>query len=601
MMLRLLIALALVVSAIASHAADLTQTALGQAAATLQPGQAVKLNTPTYQSVPMEGDQYYYGDSAAWNPIKQRIEYVAAAVTGDPRHYYLYDVATDAWSVDDAGLWTGNGHGFDSNAVDTVSGIHYFAKYGGPVVARDDATGTWAALPATPFVLGTTPALEYLPGSGLVVASRNGNIAVWNGATWINILGAVAWGNTENWISVVGDTAYIGVSSVMYALKKDATQDSGYKLTLVPAPPVPMGNSQALHTTDGTRLIVALKSGAMWYEFDGAEWKERPELVSGAVVNRWNYYITYIPEIQSIVTMSMRSGIREVWIVKMGAAAPPPPPPTCTPQSAIPPEFWGLPLCTAARVEADPCKQAGVVICDRFDGTPLAGTLYRASSGLTMPKVVNGELQMELVSNGGKDTGHYRVTFPPVGEGGMLAFSYRKRLDAEAMKHQGSKDFIVWGPAWAPSCTTQQLVMTHMYAGQVPIPYRSCGLGIGKKLADGDTRWQRGDFDCRYRTAKLGNYAKCHTKQADTWAQYYVEIKVGHYGQTDSRFVAHVKTDGAWRALMDFPFMLPSSVPLETMMLTGYMTDEVVYTHPLGRIAFDDFIVSTKPLDLALL
>lgn len=595
--LGLIFAVLVSLASMEARAVDLTKTALGQAAATLQPGQAVKFNTPTYQTIPMEGDQYYYGDSAVWNPVKQRIEYVAAAVTGSPRHYYLYDVATDQWSVDDTGLWAGNGHGFDSNAVDTVSGIHYFAKYGGPVVQRDDASGTWTALPATPFVLGTTPALEYLPGAGLVVASRNGNIAVWNGAAWTNIAGASAWGNTENWVSVVGDTAYIGVASIMYSLKKDATQDSGYKLTLMPAPPVPMGNSLALHTTDGTHLIVALKSGAMWYEFDGSAWKERPELVSGAVVNRWNYYVAYIPELQSIVTMSMRGTVREVWIVKTGAAISPPPPPP--PVDCVPPSQY-KPMCV---VDTTPvrsrCDQPGVVICDDFVKVP-AGFFY---PGASMPYVENGMARFTLPAWCDNNcAGEYRVKFPDITAGGVFAWSFGVRADAQALSMEGLKRFIGYGPSDAPSCTSQQIVMTHMYAQQVPIMYRSCSIGIAPRLADGDVLFQQGDFDCRYRAAKVGNVAKCFTPKPGVWVDFYAELHVGHKGVNDTTYVMHVREDGGpWRKLYDVTYALASDAPFAVLALTPYGTNIVPSDHPTGRIDYRNLIVATKPLDLALL
>jgi hypothetical protein len=595
-----LISAALLALSISVGAVDLATTPLGIAAAALQVGQAAKFETPTYQSIPMDFDQFYYSDGAPWNPVAQRIQFVASGLQGDPRHFYLYDVATDTWSVDDTGSWVGIGHGFDSNAIDTVSGVHYFAKYGGPVLQRS-ANGTWDALPPAPFTIGTTPALEYLPGAGLVLASRSGNIAVWNGVTWTQITGAVSWGITENWATTVGEVTYIGTTTFVYRLKRDAAQPNGYLLERMPDPPLPIGNSKALHVSDGGNLLVAMKNGTAWYEFDGVAWKPRPELVSGAVVNKWHYHIAYVPDLSVIVTMSMRGGVRDVWIVKVGDPPPPPPPATCVPNEVIPFEYRGLPLCSAEAVKRDVCDQPGVFACDRFDGAPLTGSIVRASSKLTTPWVADGVLNMAVVSMGGKDTGHYRVRMPSISEGGLLAFTYRKRLDAEAMKHNGSKDFIVWGPHWAPSCTTQQVVMTHMYSAQVPIAYRSCGLGISSRLPDGDHVWHNSDFDCRYRDAKAGRVAKCHTKTANQWATYYTEIRVGHYGQPDSTITMHVKTADGWRKMMDFPFMLPSNVPLEQIMLTGYMTNETIYEHPGGRIAFDDFIASTQPLDMALL
>ncbi len=579
-----------------AQAVDLSTTPLGIAAAALQVGQAAKFETPGYQVLPWRADSFYYGDGAVWDSAEQQIQFIASPVGGTPRYRYTYDAATDAWATE-LMPWQTSGHGYDSNALNDA-GLHCFARYGSQVGCRQ-ADGSWVDLPALPWAPGTVQALEYLPGAGMVIVSRQGSIAVWNGAAWVNVPGAAGWGNTGTWITTVGNVAYLGSGLFVYRL------DANLTLTRMPDPPWSMGNNQAYHSTDGTKLLVARTGGAEWLEFDGAAWVSRPDLVSGAIKPSHHYHQAFIPELGVIVTMSARTPtLHDVWLVKVAngtTPVEPPPAPTCVPQSAIPPLFWGLPLCSAEAVKRDVCDQPGVFACDRFEGEPLTGSIVRASSKLTTPWVADGVLNMAVVSMGGKDTGHYRVRMPSIAEGGLLAFTYRKRLDAEAMKHNGSKDWIVWGPHWAPSCTTQQVVITHMYSAQVPIAYRSCGLGITSKLSDGDHVWQGGDFDCRYRDARAGRLAKCHTKAANEWATYYTEIRVGHYGQPDSNITMHVKTADGWRKMMDFPFMLPSNVPLEQIMLTGYMTNETIFEHPGGRIAFDDFIASTQPIDMALL
>lgn len=260
---------------------------------------------------------------------------------------------------------------------------------------------------------------------------------------------------------------------------------------------------------------------------------------------------------------------------------------------------WAFKL--PAVVTADVCAQPGVVACDRFDGKPPVGAIYQASSKLTKPYIKDGVLWMEVVSQGGKDTGHIRYHPPFVGEGGFLAYSYRKMLDAEAIKHEGMKDWILWGPKWAASYTSQQIVLTHMYAQQVPILYRSGGLGLAPTLADGDKLFQNGDFDCRYRDAKNGRVTKCHTKAAAQWARYYVEVRVGHFGQEDTRVTNWVRTTGPWQKVHEFTTTLPDKVALEVLAFMDYRTNEGYYEHPLGLTAFDDIIISTQPLDRALL
>jgi hypothetical protein len=591
----IILALLIVSSA---HAVDLSTTPLGIAAAALQPGQSQKYdNASLLADVPWSDPRlFYYGDGAAWNDITQCVEFVPSPTGGTPRYLLQYCLGTDTWSAELTPEW-GNGHGYDSAAAGP-NGDLYFARYGGQVMRYQHATQAWTQLPNLPWQPGTVQSLTWFPGKGLVIVSANGRVALWDGAQWTSIPGAHAWGNTGAWSTLVGNVVYMGgynsslVSSV-YRL------DASLTLTQMPAPPILVGNAKSYQTTDGTDLLVAQANGAAWYRFDGAAWADAGVPASGAIKDKWSYYTTYIPALDVILTVGGRSSLREMWLVKVGPAEPPPPPPP----DCYPPEQY-KPMCPVAAVSADVCGQPGVVACDRFEGEPLSGSIVRASSGLTTPWVADGVLNMEMIKRegtiGAVDSGHYRLRLPAIGEGQMLAFTYAKRSDEVVSKFTGAKDLIIWGPHWAPSCTTQQLVVTHMYDTQVPILYRSCGLGIKTDLPDGDKLWQNGDFDCRYRAARAGRVAQCHTKKAGEWATYYTEIHVGKFGQPDSRAVVHVKTADGWRKMMDFPFTLPSNVPLEIMMLTNYYTNGTPVTSG-GRVAFDNFIVATQPIDMALL
>lgn len=609
MKFRILIALLAVFVYTATRADGLADTELGRAAAALTVGQAAKFTAPGYDALPWRSDAFYYGDGAAWNPITKRIEFVASPVGGTPRWRYTYDVANNAWAVE-LMPWQGNGHGYDSNAV-TDAGVHCFARYGDEVGCRQP-DGSWVDLPNMPWQPGTVQALENWPGHGLILVTRAGLIALWNGAAWKNITGAEnAWGNTGTWATAVGDVVYVGANSTMFRVSANADGDP--VLTKMADPPWPMGNNQANHTTDGINLLVARVDGAAWAEFNGAGWVDRPDLVSNAIRNQHHYYVVHIPELQIVVTMGARTPtLHEVWIIKTGGSAPPPPPPpalSCVPQAALPTEYWGLPLCSAEApappvppiATRDPCAQPGVFVCDRFDGKGVAGFIYPGSSGLTIPYVKDGALRFEIVSGGGKDPGHYRPLIPHIGEGETLAWSYGKRADAEAVLHDGMKDWILW--AGASSYTDQQIVMSHLYEWDVAIPYRSGGVLLAPKIADGNFHLQQGDFDCWYRDAKIGKVAKCHTTQAGKWADYYIELRIGHFGQADTVLNQYVREEGGtWRKFVDNqPVLLPTYRPFEHFMLTSYMTNEGYYAHPIGYVDFRNFIMSRRPMDLALL
>jgi len=298
-----------------AQGADLSQTVLGRLAATLKPGQASKVTARDYDALPWLPDSFYYGDGAAWNPLAQRIEFVASPAGGTPRYRYVYDVATDHWSADLV-PWQHSGHGYDSNAVDG-QGTHCFAKYGNRVVCHQ-ADDTWAELPAAPWQPGTVQALEHFPGRGLVLVNRTGLVGLWDGSEWTNISGAEgSWGNTGTWATAVGKEVYLGAGTAVFRL------DCDLRLTRLPDPPWAMGNNQALHTTDGDKLLVARSDGAMWLEFDGSAWVERPDLVSGAIMNRYHYYVTYIPGLSAIVTMSKRGSDHQMWLGKVAKAQTP--------------------------------------------------------------------------------------------------------------------------------------------------------------------------------------------------------------------------------------------------------------------------------------
>lgn len=296
----------------AAQGADLSQTVLGRLAATLKPGQASRVVTKDYDALPWPPNVFYYGDGAAWNPIKQRIEFVASPTGGKPRYRHVYDLASDHWSAELV-PWQGNGHGYDSNAVDE-HGRHCFAKYSGGVVCREE-DGSWVELPPAPWQPGTVQALETFPGRGLVLVNRSGLVALWDGRKWMEIPGAAeSWGNTGTWATTVGKAVYLGAGAAVFRL------DCDLKLERMPDPPWPMGNNQALHTTDGSRLLVARLDGAAWLQFDGTTWTERPDLVSGAVINLYSDFITYIPELSAIVTMTQRASDHQMWMLKVANA-----------------------------------------------------------------------------------------------------------------------------------------------------------------------------------------------------------------------------------------------------------------------------------------
>ena len=276
-----------------------------------------------------------------------------------------------------------------------------------------------------------------------------------------------------------------------------------------------------------------------------------------------------------------------------GPTAPPPPPPP-PPEPCMPPEYIGLPVCP---VLGDVCAQDGVFVCERFDKL-VKGRLY---PGTAAPTVADGTLNFSIPELSGANAGgEARWTFPAIGEGQIVAVSYRVKADAAAMAitKPGRKHFILW--RGASSCTDLELSMTHEAGGARILPYTACGSrDFYLPLGQFDWRLQYPDFECTYR-----NRVGCAKSIADIWQTYYFEVRIGHYGQPDSRVVMWQRNEGGpWKRFVERDdFKFNGSGGFGQFMLTVYMTGkDPTLRNPEGRVQYDDLVMSTQPMDKALL
>lgn len=273
----------------------------------------------------------------------------------------------------------------------------------------------------------------------------------------------------------------------------------------------------------------------------------------------------------------------------------PPPPPPPTGPTCIPQEYNVSPPLQFCAVEAakpmDACDQPGVFVCERFTAGLKSGT---AVKGTATPTVADGVLNMTIPALSGADpAGHVRWSFPAIGEGQTIAFSYRIRADKAAIADNivGRKEFILW--RGASSCTDLEFSMTH--AANRLVPYTNCGArNFYRQISAYDYRLQYPDFECRYH-----DLSDCAVSVPDQWQTYYFEIKVGHYGKPDSRFVMWQRTDGVWKRFVERPdYVLEGSGGFNNFMLTAYQTGRTAKERPAGLVQFDDLIVSTQSLSL---
>jgi hypothetical protein len=254
---------------------------------------------------------------------------------------------------------------------------------------------------------------------------------------------------------------------------------------------------------------------------------------------------------------------------------------------------------------AEICKRDGVFHCEMFDDAIIEpAKLY---TGTTMPVVEDGRLVMQIPElSGANPGGDYRITFPAVGPGKMLAFSFRVKADTGAVSIAGRKHFVLWGGR--ASCTGLELAQTH-HGSAVVMPYTECGATNTYIPIAGTTdyRLHYPDYDCKYQQVKAGNFDGCVISVADVWDHFYIEIAMGEPDTPTSRLTMWHKKEGEkWRRYIhrtDWTFRgsKDSQNGWNNLMLTPYVTGkDPTVASPNGRVEYDELVMSTKPFLEAL-
>lgn len=294
-----------------------------------------------------------------------------------------------------------------------------------------------------------------------------------------------------------------------------------------------------------------------------------------------------------------------------GVEPPPPPPPPPGP-TCMPAEYLGLPVCPVSKAIIAPtrpteiavtprglCNAKGVIVCERF---------ARAGKGVitagdSKPRLSLGNLLFTIPSGSGANAGgEYRVTFPAIGEGQFIAFSYRVKADAAALALPGRKHFVMW--RGSSSCTDLELSQTHRSSNQIVAPYTECGGGtFATALGGGDYLLQNGDYHCTYQHAiRQGKLDECLVSRPDVWDTYYIEVAIGTYGAPNSHVVMwHKGEGGEWRRYVDrSDFTFNGTGGVGQFMLTVYMTGKPRTAHEEGHVWYDDLVLASRPFRASL-
>lgn len=127
----ILLSLALAFFAMSHTAAH--ASALGDAAAALQPGEWVQFNTNGFNAnLLRQGDHHalQYQESMKWDPIERKIQFVGSGHL-EPYIQITYDEASNSWSKKSLPGQFGDSHGYDHMAIDPVSRRFFFRQFNG--------------------------------------------------------------------------------------------------------------------------------------------------------------------------------------------------------------------------------------------------------------------------------------------------------------------------------------------------------------------------------------------------------------------------------------------------------------------------------------
>jgi hypothetical protein len=215
----------------------------------------------------------YWTNSGVWNPIAKRMEWMGGPGTccANPAWFRMiyYTESTDTWSIAQT-PFSGSGHGYDGNALNPVTGLHYFGQKDQLQVRVWNGT-SFSLLPAAPLSTVTTPSLTWFPdmnagAGGLLYMGDAGTLAWYSGTKWTTITGVsvTSYDNFSEY-NPVNKVVWLGSASGSYRLSANLT------LTKLAAAPFSLeGNACALHACDPVsgKYIVTNLANSTWWEFD---------------------------------------------------------------------------------------------------------------------------------------------------------------------------------------------------------------------------------------------------------------------------------------------------------------------------------------------
>jgi hypothetical protein len=280
----------------------------------------------------MDNSLLYYTDSGVWDPVRKKMAWVGGPGTccADPAIYkrISYDEATDHWDIQ-ATPFSGSGHGYDANAMDPASGIHYFAFWDDRKIKTWDGKA-WGALPEHPLPANIAVSLSWFPDlqggkGGLVLVLGSGRAAWFDGAAWTEIKGgeAAPWGEYDVFSEYSPALGKLWLGSGAEGSRIHFLLDAQLKLTRMRDAPFDIKDNDALKSADpvGGRFLVYDMAGRAWWEFDAAkdEWNALTGLKSQPDLGGESLLQVPLPEYGVILIFRHYANVREIYLYRHSA------------------------------------------------------------------------------------------------------------------------------------------------------------------------------------------------------------------------------------------------------------------------------------------
>ena len=219
---------------------------LSDAAASLQPGESVKVKTHLSGGTlsPDGANFIMWASSGVWDPTRHEVRFVGKRYSLFRHRFLVYSENSDTWSSDRAlpGELTCdcNGHGYDHNTIDPTTGTNYFRIYNSHTIWAWN--GSWSTIPPIPDgSIDIAASISWVNGLGLVYVDKY-KFVYYNGSSWqsLGTPPAVNYHAVSEYNPTSQTLIYGGGNDVTAMWKMDANR----RVSRIKDPPFPQGASE---------------------------------------------------------------------------------------------------------------------------------------------------------------------------------------------------------------------------------------------------------------------------------------------------------------------------------------------------------------------